>query len=169
MRPYRADDLDALHALWTDPGVRRWLWDDQIIDRDTAAAAMQESIDCTTAHGFGHWAMSWRDDEALIGFCGLRLVDGGPELELMYGLYPTLWGKGLVTEAAVAWLDRGFNDLGRERIWALTDAPNTRSEAVMRRLGMRFVERTPQANGIAAVRYVITREEWANVRRYTDV
>lgn len=164
MRPYRADDLDALHALWTDADVRRWLWDDQVIDRATAAAAMQESIDCTAAHGFGHWAVSLTGDERLIGFCGLRRMDGGPELELMYGLLPQYWGRGLITEGAAAWLTVGFEQLQRAQLWALTDAPNQRSVAVMQRLGMRFSERVQQDNGLEAVRYVISREEWINVR-----
>ncbi|MDX2166186.1 MAG: GNAT family N-acetyltransferase [Deltaproteobacteria bacterium] len=160
MRPYRNDDLDALHGLWTDAAVRRWLWDDQVIDRATAAAAIQESIDCTATHGFGHWAVSLHEDETVIGFCGLRLTDGGPEVELLYGLHPRLWGRGLASEGAAAWLRAGFEQFGRQRIWALTDAPNTRSEAVMQRLGMRFTERFRQANGLDGVRYVITREEW---------
>jgi ribosomal-protein-alanine N-acetyltransferase len=165
MRPYRADDLDALHALWTDADVRRWLWDDQVIDRATAAAAMQESIDCTAEHGFGHWAMSLAGDQQLIGFCGLRLMDGGPELELMYGMLPQYWGRGLVTEGAAAWLTVGFDTLQRKHLWALTDAPNQRSVAVMQRLGMRFSQRVQQDNGREAVRYVIAREEWRHGQR----
>jgi len=164
MRPYRTDDLDGLHALWTDPQVRRYLWDDKVIDRATAAAAMQESIACTAEHGFGHWAVCQRDADGLIGFCGLRLMDGGPEVELLYGLYPAHWGRGLITEGATAWLTRGFTEHACARIWALTDAPNARSEAVMQRLGMRFVERGPH-HGLDSVRYVMTPEEW-NERRH---
>ena len=75
----------------------------------------------------------YREDDldALIGFCGLRLMDGGPEVELMYGLAPAHWGRGLVTEGAAAWLARGFERDGRERIWALTDAPNLRAGVVV--------------------------------------
>jgi RimJ/RimL family protein N-acetyltransferase len=108
--------------------------------------------------------VSLADTEQLIGFCGLRLMDGGPELELMYGLLPRYWGRGLVTEGAAAWLTVGFDTLQRPQLWALTDAPNQRSVAVMQRLGMRFSERVQQPSGIDAVRYVISREEWTNVR-----
>jgi ribosomal-protein-alanine N-acetyltransferase len=163
MRPYRSDDLDALHRLWTDPEVRRYLWDDKVIDRATAVAAMQQGIDCTAAHDFGHWAVSERGADELIGFCGLRLLDDGPEIELLYAFLPAYWGRGLATEAASAWLSAGFTTFAHERIWALTDAPNVRSEAVMQRLGMRFVERGPY-NGLDTVRYVITREEWNGTR-----
>lgn len=159
-RPYREDDLDALWRIWTDADVRRYLWDDQVISRDTAAETMRASIASTAAHGFGHWAVTWRDGEELIGFCGLKLRDDAPdEVELIYGLEPALWGQGLIAEAARAWLRFGFETLGRPRIWALTDAPNARSEAVMRRLGMRFDQRL-MYNGLDSVRYVIGREEF---------
>jgi hypothetical protein len=35
--PFASEDLDALHALWTDPDVRRYLWDDIVISRERAA------------------------------------------------------------------------------------------------------------------------------------
>ena len=28
LRPFAVDDVDALHAVWMDAGVRRFLWDD---------------------------------------------------------------------------------------------------------------------------------------------
>jgi hypothetical protein len=39
MRPLGMDDLGAVHALWTDPGVRKYLWDDVVIDRERTAGA----------------------------------------------------------------------------------------------------------------------------------
>lgn len=166
MRPYREDDLGALHRLWTDPQVRRWLWDDQEIDRATADAAMRESMACTAARGFGHWAVTLRQRGAaapLIGFCGVRLMEGGGEIELMYGLDPAHWGRGLISEGAAAWLAYAFAGLGRARVWARTDTPNVRSEAVMRRLGMQFVARAPH-HGLDTVRYVMTRAAWRTAR-----
>ena len=34
LRRVVADDVPALHALWTDPAVRKYLWDDTIITRE---------------------------------------------------------------------------------------------------------------------------------------
>jgi RimJ/RimL family protein N-acetyltransferase len=61
LRPYRDSDLDALHRLWTDPDVRRYLWDDTIIDRQLAEATMRASIACTAEHGC--WAVCRRADD----------------------------------------------------------------------------------------------------------
>jgi ribosomal-protein-alanine N-acetyltransferase len=161
MRPYREDDINRLWRLWTDAGVRRYLWDDTVIARDTAAEAVRDSMSCTAEHGFGHWAVCHRDggDDEVIGFCGLRIHEALPEVELMYGFYPARWGRGLAAEGSRAWLRYGFEMLDKPRIWAVTDAPNERSQAVMRRLGMRFDRRFEQ-NGLDTVCYAIDREDF---------
>ncbi|MGH7787450.1 MAG: GNAT family N-acetyltransferase [Candidatus Binatia bacterium] len=119
-----------------------------------ATCGTTSSSGATAERGFGHWALMQRDEEALIGFCGLKPMDDPAEVELMYGLLPVYWGAGLATEAAAAWLHAGFTHLGLPRIWGLTDTPNAGSQAVMRRLGMRFVERAP-IHGLDSVLYVI--------------
>ena len=50
-----------------------------------------------------------------------------PQLELLYGIAPEHWNKGLATEAANAIIRHGFDTLGFERIEASTDAPNAAS------------------------------------------
>ncbi len=157
MRPYRDEDLEPLWRLWTDPDVRRFLWDDRVIERAEAEEAMRDSMALTAAHGFGHWAVTLRDDRALIGFCGLRFLDAPPDVELLYGLAPAYWGRGLATEAARAWLQRGFDTHGCARIWALTDFGNVRSEQVMQRLGMQFDTRL-EHHGLDTIRYVLSRD-----------
>jgi ribosomal-protein-alanine N-acetyltransferase len=44
LRPITTDDIDALHALWTNADVRRYLWDDIVIDLEHAATEINCSI-----------------------------------------------------------------------------------------------------------------------------
>ncbi len=44
LRPARAADLDALWPLWTDPDVRRFLWDDRVIGREEAQATLEDCL-----------------------------------------------------------------------------------------------------------------------------
>jgi RimJ/RimL family protein N-acetyltransferase len=55
LRPYRVEDVDDLYRLWTNPEVRRYLWDDVIISREQAASVVRASIACFEIHGFGQW------------------------------------------------------------------------------------------------------------------
>ena len=60
------------------------------------------------------------------------------KLEIGWRLAFDTWGKGYITEAAKAciiWAAEKFPD---EEVWAITSENNTRSRAVMERLGMTY-------------------------------
>jgi RimJ/RimL family protein N-acetyltransferase len=138
LRPCTADDIDALHALWTDPSVRRWLWDDQVVDRATAAEVVAASEVSFAANGSGQWCVALRGATELIGCAGLREMGETPEVEILYGFEPAQWGRGFALEAARVVLAHGFDGLGLERIAGRTDTPNRASARVLERLGMHF-------------------------------
>ena len=58
-----------------------------------------------------------------------------PAVEVGWRLHPDHWGQGYATEAARASLDAGFA-AGVDEIVAFTTTSNTRSQAVMERIGM---------------------------------
>ena len=156
--PVREPDLESLHALWTEPSVRRYLWDDVIIPREKAEETLRKSLASFARDGFGLWALRLIGDQDLIGFAGLRRIAELPlEVELLYGLHPRFWGRGLATEAAAALLERGFVRHGLERVWARADAPNAASFRVMKRLGMTRCQGPGSASGIVC--HAIRREE----------
>jgi ribosomal-protein-alanine N-acetyltransferase len=136
MRPWTEGDLDALHQLWIDPDVRRFLWDDIAITRERAAEAVRAHFESVATRRIGYWALHPADDEPLIGFCGFRPIEKIPEIEIVYGLLSAFWGRGLVTEAARAALAY-LRETGHTRVYARTDAPNEKSIAVLHRLGFR--------------------------------
>jgi RimJ/RimL family protein N-acetyltransferase len=159
LRSYVLADVDDLYRLWTDPEVRRYLWDDVVISRERAASVVRASIACFEIHGFGQWVVLPRSGGRLIGFCGFRLLGDPPDeqIELVYGVAPAYWGQGLATEAARAALRFGFEECGFDRVYAGADLPNAASFRVMEKLGMIFSRRT-HMNGIEAIYYVLSRE-----------
>ncbi len=157
LEPVQADDVDALHALWTDAGVRRFLWDDRVIERERAAAEVKDALAIEAEHGYGLWTLRLRDGDAVIGFCGFRPMHGEDGIELLYALLPAHWGKGLAVEASRAALDELCASVAPERVWALADPPNAQSFRVMEKLGMRF-DRDVEFDGLPARFYVLERE-----------
>ena len=92
--------------------------------------------------GLGFFAIALRADDRPIGFCGLALTDLEPHfpdgtVEIGWRLAVPFWGKGYVTEAASDLLRYGFEEKGLGEIVSFAVAANTRSTAVMQRLGMR--------------------------------
>ena len=141
LQPYTRDNLDALHRLWTDPDVRRYLFDDEIMERAWVAAEIEHNLACFETQGFGQWAMFLKGHDALIGFCGYRSFLDPPEVQLLYGLAPKQWGQGFAPEAARAIIRYGFETLGFDKIIASTDAPNEASLRVMKKVGKTFQKR----------------------------
>jgi ribosomal-protein-alanine N-acetyltransferase len=157
LRPFTPDDVADLHRLWTDPLVRKYLWDDLLIAREQAEAVVQGSLEGFAARGFGFWTVKRKGEASLLGFCGFRFFGEPPQVEILYGLAPQSWGRGLATEAAGAILRYGFEECGLERVLAGADPPNAASFRVMERLGMTFAERT-QIEGRDAIYYAVTRK-----------
>jgi ribosomal-protein-alanine N-acetyltransferase len=155
LRPFAPRDAEALHALWTDPAVRRYLFDDEIIPRSVVDEEIAVSERLMAVHGYGLWTVRLRDADAIIGFCGYRFFHEPPQLQLLYGLAPAYWDRGLATEAARAMIRRGFDVNGFDRIIASADAPNAASHRVMERAGMRFWKRET-VNGLDTVYYELT-------------
>jgi RimJ/RimL family protein N-acetyltransferase len=162
LRPISPSDVDALHCFWTDPSVRKYLWDNEIISRDTVVEIVRASDACFRELGSGLFAFELASEPGqLVGFCGLRHMDGTDDIELLYGVLPRYWGEGLVTEAAREVLRHGFETCGLERIMGATDTPNQRSVRVMQRLGMVFEGRR-EYKGLDTVFYTISPKELAD-------
>ena len=90
--------------------------------------------------GWGLWALEVIGRAAFAGMVGLHRVRAelpcAPAVEVEWRLHPDHWGHGYATEAAAASLRYGFDEVGLTEIVAFTTAGNTRSQAVMNRIGM---------------------------------
>jgi len=162
LRPISLDDTDALHALWTIPAVRRYLWDDQVLSRDSVVEIVTRSCESFERHGFGYFALEFAQHEGLVGFCGHRVSEASPDIELLYGIHPRHWGEGLVAEAARVVLRHGFEQCDITRVVAATDTPNQQAVRVLQKLGMVFDCRK-QFHGLDTVFYSMDRADFESL------
>jgi RimJ/RimL family protein N-acetyltransferase len=141
LRPFSLEDLDAVHALWTHPDVRRYLWDDVVIPRERAGEMLRAILTGVERNGRGMWLIYEDSAESPCGFCGFLPRKEPERGEMIYGLVPSAWGRGYATESGRAVIDYGFKTLTLPKITATADVPNVASQRVLERLGMRFVRR----------------------------
>jgi ribosomal-protein-alanine N-acetyltransferase len=139
LRPVRPNDAAALHRISNEPGVRRYLWDDEPVEEATIRAVISQSVRMFSERGIGLFGVRRHGSEDLIGFCGLVQLEGMEEPELAYELTRDAWSNGLATEASLACLRHAFGDAGLERVIAGSDAENVASLRVIEKLGMRLV------------------------------
>jgi RimJ/RimL family protein N-acetyltransferase len=110
-----------------------------------------------------------RQDNCVIGLSTL-VLRGHSQGEIGYALHRDHHRLGYASEAARAFMDYAFNELGLHRIYAETQADNTASWKVMERLGMRreayFREMVQEdGNWLDVVVYAVLADEWASVER----
>ena len=142
LRPIAAGDANPLHDLWSSPGVRRFLWDDEVIPLARTVAMIDQNQWIFGDQGAGLWGVWPTDSPNLGGFAGLWPLRDPPELELVYGVSEHLWGRGYATEVAQAVIAYCFGSYDLPVIRASTDAPNTASIRVLEKLGFGFVRRS---------------------------
>ena len=165
LRPITQGDAEALHQLWTNKEVRRYLWENRVLPLEAVHGIIGSSVEFHGTHGSGFYSVRTVDEPGkIVGFCGHRAFhagdgEAGDETELLYGMHPHFWSKGLGTEAARRVLAHGFTQCDFERIIASTDTPNQRSVKVLQRLGMSF-DRRQQRHGLDTVFYSMTKREF---------
>lgn len=140
--PATERDVDALWALFRDPIVRRFLWDDVAIERE-AAAEVVASAAAQNGDGRGLWIVRARGDDRMLG-C-VALVAAGPAaafeprmaggVEVLVALASESQRRGFATEALRAVLDHAFDTLAIEAAFAAVDVPNEASHRAMLRAG----------------------------------
>lgn len=149
LRPVTSAHGFALHNLWAAPGVRRYLWDDTIIEYAQSVALVDQSNVLFAERGLGLWAAWSRENWALWGFAGFAYFYDPPVLELCYGLAEEQWGRGLATEMCAALVRYGFAVLDLPEIRASVHVANAASINVLHKLGFvpddRSVWRNEQA------------------------
>lgn len=169
LRSWRAADVDQFLEVNSDPDVMATLG--PVMDRDQVAALIERMQGIEAAHGHCFWAMVRREDDRVIGWCGVIRGTVAPIIdqpEIGWRMARECWGKGYATEAARATLDWLFANRSDDAAWAITTVENAGSRAVMNRLGMTYLpELDFDHPGVPAddpllrhVTYRIARDEW---------
>jgi RimJ/RimL family protein N-acetyltransferase len=119
--PLSLQERDALAAIWLDPANARLRLGDT-----------EEQVRRWIEDTWGIWE---RETGELVGDCTLFYAEDHGEWEVGYGLRRDRWGRGYATEAALACVSYGFEQLGLQRIVADVEAHNSASINVLEKCG----------------------------------
>lgn len=158
LRRFTESDLDNLYSIYSNPEVMRYVGKG-VLTRQETDTRIERMAQHWQQHGFGMWAVIEKVSQRLIGRCGLIYLDGTPEVELGYVLDKPYWNQGLATEASLACLKFGFEQIGLERIVAIAHPQNIASQRVMQKVGMEY-EKDAYYYDTNVVYYVLSRQNW---------
>ena len=143
LQPMHRGDLDALHALVVQPGVRRYLFDERILSREETDMMLAASTRQHVESGIGLWGIRTHGSPRLIGFVCLwpfaheyapGNADATPQNELGFALDADCHEQGYATEACRALVAYARECLGWDRVRASTDLCNNAATRVLWRL-----------------------------------
>jgi RimJ/RimL family protein N-acetyltransferase len=90
--------------------------------------------------GYTYFATEILSTGELIGFIGLAYQEYeaafNPATDIGWRLKKSAWGKGYATEGAKRCLEFAFNDLKLDKVISTCTTGNTKSESVMKKIGM---------------------------------
>ena len=155
MRRPVIDDCILLENLWCNEKVREFLGG--VVPDNLIAQKISTLVNHWNLHQFGLCAVLEKISNELIGLCGLHYSEDGVEISYMF--FPNYWGKGLAYEAIMASINYGFKILHLERIIAITQAKNTKSCLLLRKVGMNHISSFERFNTIQNL-YELTQNQW---------
>jgi RimJ/RimL family protein N-acetyltransferase len=142
MRTWREEDRAPFARMNSDPKVMEFLGPAQTRAQSDAAVDRQLALIAQGEPAF--WAAERIADGAFMGFIGVKRFTFDapftPGYEIGWRLAYEFWGKGYASEGAGAALAYCFANYAMAHIDAITTRDNIRSQSVMKKIGMHYVE-----------------------------
>jgi RimJ/RimL family protein N-acetyltransferase len=154
IRSFTMDDAEAMYKVLGDPDTMRFflIWLAKSVENTRGFIRWVTGME--RDFGYSFWAVVEKESGEVIGDCGLAPLEGeGPEVELGCDLRRDKWNKGYATEAGLACLEYGFQELNLERIVAVTHPQNLAARRALEKLGFTETGRG-EHYGSEAVEYV---------------
>lgn len=139
LRHFTPDDAAFVLELLNEPGWKKYIGDRGVDSLETARTYIDNvPLASYRRHGFGLWAIDLKEDGTPVGMCGLIKRDTLEDVDIGFALLSKFEGRGLAQEAANATLAHARDELGIQRVVAITTLDNERSGRLLERSGMKF-------------------------------
>ncbi|MFW5401930.1 GNAT family N-acetyltransferase [Yersinia sp. 1252 StPb PI] len=138
LRQWLPSDRAPFAALNADPRVMAFF--PAPLTREASDMMASRCQLLIAQRGWGLWAVELKASGQFVGALGLHIptvkLPFSPCVEIGWRFAFPFWGQGLATEAALAVLTVGFDQLKLAKIVSFTALINLRSQALMERIGM---------------------------------
>ena len=139
LRHLTFDDAGFIVALLNDEAFLRYIGDRGVRDVESAREYIRKGPAASyRRNGFGLYLVVLRETGVPIGMCGLVKRDGLDDADLGFAFMPQYRSNGYAIESATAVMEHARDDIGLERVVAITSPDNERSANVLGKLGFTF-------------------------------
>lgn len=138
LRPLTIDDTHNFFELNNDPEVIQYTGDVPFENEKDALEFLQ-NYDQFIKYKTGRMAVIKKDDQAFIGWCGIKFDPSSGEYDLGFRFFKKYWNQGFASEAAKASLKYGFETLQIPLILGRAMEQNVASIKVLKKCGMKYI------------------------------
>ncbi|NQS92230.1 MAG: GNAT family N-acetyltransferase, partial [Chloroflexi bacterium] len=136
LRPFMPKDLDPFAEMVASAEVMQYA----TYNGDPMARAQAWNWLCLMLghwhmRGYGLWAIEEKNTGNLLGRVGLQFLDWFDDVELVWMLKQSAWGKGFATEGARATINFGMDAIKLPRVTSVIRRENEPSIRLAKRLG----------------------------------
>lgn len=137
IRDWRLEDAESAFSIYGDPEVMRFVGTGQPYESlEQTRLSLRRIILRDADKPLGFWAVEDKTSGELVGGALLKYLPDHSDVEVGYHLGRRWWGSGLATEVARALVQYGFEQVGLERIVAVTYPENLASRRVLEKAGL---------------------------------
>lgn len=123
-------------ALATDPEMVHYITGGRPWTEEEIRRFADKQLTRFAEDGYCRWKLVLQGGNAMIGFCGMGLLDGFDAPELGWWVRRDLWGQGLASEAAVEALRHARERV--PRLISVAHKDNAASIRIMQKIGLHF-------------------------------
>lgn len=164
LREMNIDDFNALNKVFSDTSNMQhypYSFDDERVKN-----WINRNIERYKIFGFGLWAVVLKETNEVIGDCGLTMqnIHNVIKPEIGYHIRKDMQRKGYAKEAAIAVRDWTFTNTPFKQIYSYMKYTNDPSNKTAISWGCHFQEEYNDEVNIKTKVYMITKEEWQNIK-----
>jgi len=146
IREINFNDIEGMYKLDSNPNVHEYLGNKPIYNKEDARKTVEFIRKQYVENGIGRWAIINKANNEFVGWTGFKWITEETNgrknyYDLGYRLTEENWGKGIATETAIGSLKYGFENLKTDRIIAIADCNNEGSNKILKKIGMKFIEK----------------------------
>ena len=145
LREFMLHDLEEFHTLETNEAVLKYLTNYPKRTLNESKEILCQVIEQYRNFKTGRLAIIDKATQGFVGWCGIKFNNHKRHVyenfyDLGYRIHPNYWGNGFATEASIACLNYGLNELALLKINAIVNTQNTQSLKVIFKVGFNYKE-----------------------------
>ncbi|WP_428224684.1 GNAT family N-acetyltransferase [Flavobacterium sp.] len=137
LRELKVTDAEDFFLLNQDPEVIRYTGD-VAFNHISEAVSFLQNYNPYELYDYGRWAVIRKEDNAFLGWCGLKYSSDLDEVDVGFRFFKKYWNQGYATESAKASLHYGFETLHLNKIVGRAMKANSASIKVLEKIGMKY-------------------------------